>query len=118
MLVPMNRLLCTLVYVLIAAQAMAFSPMTPELTRAQADPGSQMACGDAMPAGGDSDPCPCCPDGVMDAAACLSACTAMVGAISTFAAFVPGSASEPIIDATTLPRLTNSDPPLDPPPIA
>jgi hypothetical protein len=106
-----------LIYALIAAQALSLAPAT-AFGSDQAGETSEMACADMMPAATESEPCPCCPEGVMGAAACLSACTAAAGAISTFILPIFNSGSEPVLAATLLPRAKISDPPLKPPPIA
>jgi hypothetical protein len=112
-----RRLFRSLVHVLIAAQALSFAPGTATLASGQSGTNAAMDCADMVGAG-TSEPCPCCPDGVMDATACLSACSATVGAISTFLLPVANPASDPIVNATFLPRDRTSDPPLKPPPIA
>jgi hypothetical protein len=107
----------TLIYVLIAAQALSLAPAT-AFGSDQAGENPEMACADMMPAAAESEPCPCCPEGAMGAAACLSACTAAAGAISTFILPIIKSDSELALGATFLPRAKISDPPLKPPPIA
>jgi hypothetical protein len=112
-----RRLFRSLVHVLIVAQALSFAPGAATLASEQSGTNAAMDCADMVPGAGTSESCPCCPDGVMDATACLSACSATVGAISTFLLPVANSASDPIVTATFLPRARTSDPPLKPPPI-
>jgi hypothetical protein len=89
-----------IIHVLIAAQLLLSAPIY------------------AVPAAADQDCCPCCPDGAQGVAACLSACTASVGAISTFA---PYSVALIATAAPPGPRTRGvaeiADPPLKPPPI-
>jgi len=107
----------TLIYVLVAAQALSFAPVATSMPAAHSADSSGMHCPDMAPAADDSKGCPCCPD-ANTVAACLSSCAATVGAISTFLLPVASSAHGAISVASFVPRGELADPPLKPPPIA
>ena len=109
-----RRFLRILVPVLVAAQLLSLAPMSWASSAAAA--GGMHCAGMMMPSADDSEPCPCCPDG-MTKAACLAACAAHAAVIPSF--FVPMSSTtfEPVRIATFLPRTETADPPLKPPPI-
>jgi hypothetical protein len=106
-------LLRILVYVVITAQVLLSAPVISAISADNLS--SSMPCAELMAE--TEDPCPCCPDdgGV---AACLSACTASVGAVSSLyiqPTRVTGS------DPQTVPPVfltSTADPPLKPPPIS
>jgi hypothetical protein len=110
-----------LIHALVAAQIFLSAPVVAAMTSpAGTTTGTSMSgmpCDDFMPATLDGEPCPCCPDGVDSAAACLSACAASVGAtseqllplviVTSTAAFAP----------VNVPVACAAEPPLKPPPI-
>src|SRR5688572_16099680 len=104
-----------LVSVIITAQILMSAPVVAAISAG--DSSSNMPCAERMTESQDTEPCPCCPDdgGV---AACLSACTASVGAVSTlYIQPVRLTSSDP---QTVQPVFLTStaDPPLKPPPIS
>jgi hypothetical protein len=117
-LIPVKqRVLRTLVHVLVAAQLLLSAPVVSALANSMASGASEMPCADMMPPAPGSEPCPCCPDGDMNDAACLSACMASVGAVATqvFLAAQVNVVSGPLPPDVRIVRI--SDPPLKPPPI-
>jgi hypothetical protein len=114
----MSRYFRALIHVLIAAQILLSAPVVAAVTvDSAATSSASMPCADFMPAAADGEPCPCCPDGVENAAGCLSACMAMLGAIS-LATLPPASAmSARPATSLTVPLALAAEPPLKPPPI-
>ena len=104
-----------LIYVLVAAQLLLSAPVVSALSAASS--AEQMPCGDMMPAGSDSDHCPCCPDGVTSMGECLSACTAAHAAARTPTLFVPVTISSLANTPAFVPLVMLADPPVQPPPI-
>jgi hypothetical protein len=103
-------------WLLVAAQVFLSAPVASALASVAAS-ADTVHCAGMMPAGDRSDPCPCCPEGDMGTAACLSACTASAGVIQAFAipqarATAVLAAPRPLVHRTDL-----ADPPLKPPPI-
>jgi hypothetical protein len=117
---PVNRrkLARPLIYVLVAAQLLLSAPIVSAMAGEMASPAKDMACADMTPRTEDSKPCPCCPDGVMSMAACLSACAAAVAALPSVRIYLSAVTAAPAI----VPRFASiaelADPPLKPPPIA
>jgi transcriptional regulator of nitric oxide reductase len=113
-----RRLFRSLIYALVAAQVFLSAPIASALGNGATAVTAEMPCTDPMPQSGDSKPCACCPDGTSSIAACLSACTASVGAlpasaiqiVSTVVSLPPAAVFPPIADL--------AHPPLKPPPIA
>jgi hypothetical protein len=103
-------------HLLVAAQVLLSAPMGTALA-AMAGAADSAACEGMMHATDGSDPCPCCPEGDTNTAACLSACAASAGMVETIAAI---QANSTIVLAA--PRALGSlvslaDPPVTPPPI-
>jgi hypothetical protein len=117
-LIPVKqRVFRTIVHVLVAAQLLLSAPVVSALANSMASGASEMPCADIMPPDPGSDPCPCCPDGDMNEAACLSACMASMGAIATqaFSAVLANAVSGPLPPEVRIVHI--ADPPLKPPPI-
>jgi hypothetical protein len=102
-----------LLYVLIAAQLLLSAPVVSALTAASAS--NAMPCADMVM--GDTEPCPCCPEGTESMAQCLSACAAAIGCVTAHSGFVsepePSSSSAPLF----APLAVFAEPPIKPPPI-
>ena len=116
-----RRILRKLVYVLVAGQLLLSAPVVDAATfvatstsTAAAD---AMPCGHEMPAPDHGKPCPCCPDGVTGMAACLSACVAMVGALSPDSQVPFLESGGAVVALAPHGALGAAEPPLDPPPI-
>jgi hypothetical protein len=118
MFVAVNRrFFRRLALVLVAAQLLCAPPAASALA-AMADEQSQRPhCAGQMPAGDASADCPCCPEG-MNVAACLSSCTASVGAITSLEIPAARAPALPVSFLPALHRAAPSEPPLKPPPIA
>jgi hypothetical protein len=108
-----------LVQVLVVAQLLSAAPLAS--ARPASKDADSMPCAEMMgmaSAAADSRHCPCCPDGADSVAACLAACVAASGIISSlFVSLVradPTRVSVPIATAHS----RAFDPPLKPPPIA
>jgi hypothetical protein len=108
-----KRLLRPLLYVLIAAQLLLSAPVVSALTAASAT--NAVSCADMRM--GDTEPCPCCPEGAESMAQCLSGCTAAFGFVVAHSGFVSepesSSASAPLF----APLAVFAEPPIKPPPI-
>jgi hypothetical protein len=108
-----KRIFRPLLYVLIAAQLLLSAPVVSALSAASAS--NAIPCADMMM--GDTEPCPCCPEGTESMAQCLSACAAAFGFVVAHSGFVaepePSSASAPLF----APLAVFSEPPIKPPPI-
>jgi hypothetical protein len=111
-----RQLVRKLAWFLLALQLLLSAP----LAAAYADIASadrEDHCAGMTYAGDGGDPCPCCPDGVEGTAACLSACAASVGAITSIS-FEFGPDDRPaVLHPSAKHRADRSDPPLKPPPI-
>jgi hypothetical protein len=111
-----HRFARALIYMLVAAQlllsvpAAAFSGQTAAAT-------VEIPSADYMPTADDGQSCPCCPDGVMNTAACLSACAASVGFISMMSLPQRVNSAVATESAPDIPRARRSEPPLKPPQI-
>ena len=112
-----KRLIRPLVCLLVAGQLLLSAPMVPAMAPASGSDPAEMPCADSMPRAADTDSCPCCPDGVSDLAACLSACAASVGSISSLVVPVVSMTAVPTVAAAIVHVATAADPPLKPPPI-
>src|SRR5690242_17890261 len=95
-----RRSIRKLALVLVAAQLLCAPPIASALAALASATAGGAHCAELMPAGESSgkgsDHCPCCPDGGMNVAACLSACTASVGWISNLEFGVTRVAAEPV----------------------
>jgi len=117
---PVNRrkLVRPLIYVLAAAQLLLSAPIVSAMSGEIGSSAKDMPCAESMPRTDDAKPCPCCPDGIMNMAACLSACTTAVAALPGIQIHLSTTTASPASD----PRFANiaelADPPLKPPPIA
>jgi hypothetical protein len=112
-----RRLIRTLIYVLVAGQALLSAPIASAMGNGTNAGTAEMPCADSMPQTDDSKPCPCCPDGTSSIAACLSACAASVAALPAPAVHVVRTVALPA-PAPAFPQITDlADPPLKPPPI-
>jgi hypothetical protein len=114
----MSRHVRTLIHILIAAQILLSAPVASAVTLdSGATSSASMPCAASMPAAAEGDSCPCCPDGIENAAGCLSACLAMLGA--TPMATLPPAAAESAkaIAPLAVPLAHAAEPPLKPPPI-
>ena len=115
-----NRsLIRTLIYVLVAGQVLLSAPIASAMGQGAGTGvvAAEMPCADSMPHANDSKPCPCCPDGTSNMAACLSACTASAAALPAPAvqAVKAVDLQSPVV---AFPRIADlADPPLKPPPI-
>ena len=113
-----SRCFRVLIHVLVAAQVFLSAPVVAGVASpSNGTSMSGMPCGENMPATQDGEPCPCCPDGVDGAAACLSACAASVGAISVLILPLVTMTSTPAFAALNVPLACAAEPPLKPPPI-
>jgi hypothetical protein len=114
----MSRHFRTLVTVLVAAQILLSAPVVAAVTFDAETPGTaSMPCADMMPAAADGEPCPCCPDGVENAAGCLSACLSTLGATPmTTPAFASGESAK-AMTTLAVPLARAAEPPIEPPPI-
>lgn len=113
-----RRLVRTLIYALVAGQALLSAPIASAMGNGGSAGTAEMPCADSMPQTDDSKPCPCCPDGTASIAACLSACAASVAALPILAVPIDRMAAQPA-PGTTFPQIADlADPPLKPPPIA
>jgi hypothetical protein len=74
------------------------------------------ACEGMMHAADGSDTCPCCPEGVNEAA-CLSACAASAGMVQTAAVFQANTTIVLAAPRPLGPLVNLAEPPLKPPPI-
>ena len=115
---PVNRrFIRALVYVLVAGQLLLSAPIASAFSSNTATAASEMPCADSMPQPDDSKPCPCCPEGTVGVAACLSACTGSIASIPSLEIRVSRA---PLVEASplaTVPIAEFADPPLKPPPI-
>ena len=113
----MRRWLKPLIYTLVLGQVLLSAPMVNAMSGATGSDHAEMACADSMPHAADSGSCPCCPEGDLGTAACLSSCAATLAAVSTieFSSVAPDAAALP--DAPLVHVAQVSDPPLKPPPI-
>ena len=119
----MKRRFRPLIYILAAAQLLLAAPITSAASPATSHH-SAMPCADSMPAHDNghgnkdgSGDCPCCPDGAMDMAACLSACTLAHASIATILFTSTPSHSIAASAPAFVPVVDVNDPPLKPPPI-
>lgn len=104
------------IYALVAAQIFMSVPMASAFASI-ASAGQDNHCAEMQHPGGQADQCPCCPEGASGTAACLSACTASLGAVTVFTFTSP-----PTVHARVAPVLQShiaqaAEPPLKPPPI-
>ena len=106
-----------LVVLLVVGQVLLSAPVTAAIASTGSSAASEMPCADSMPQTDHSKPCPCCPDGTTGAAACLSACTGSVAALSTLTVQLIRVAAQAPISVATIPAARIADPPLKPPPI-
>lgn len=110
-----RRFIRTLIYVLVAGLAPIASAMGQGAGAGVV--AAEMPCADSMPHSNDSKPCPCCPDGTSNMAACLSACTASAAALPASAVQVVRAIEQPS-PVAAFPQISDlADPPLKPPPI-
>lgn len=112
-----RRLIRSLVYLLVIGQVLLSEPVTTALASSGSSAATEMPCADSMPQTDHSKPCPCCPDGTAGVAACLSACTGSVAALSTLSVQLIKVAAQAPVSAAPLPGARIADPPLKPPPI-
>ncbi|HUQ10627.1 MAG TPA: hypothetical protein VM146_09955 [Steroidobacteraceae bacterium] len=111
-----NRFLRKIALVLVAAQILG-APLANAFSGVASAPAAPH-CAEQMPAGDSPEDCPCCPDGGMNASACLSACTLSVGWIPVLAFSVTSAATERVASARPAGLAAFAEPPLKPPPIA
>jgi len=112
-----RRFFRTLIYVLVAGQALLSAPIASAMGNGATAAVAEMPCADSMPQTDDSKPCPCCPDGTSSMAACLSACTGSAATLSAPAAHAVKAVALPS-PAAAFPQIVDlADPPLTPPPI-
>jgi hypothetical protein len=112
-----RRLIRSLVYLLVLGQVLLSAPVTSALAGSGSSAATEMPCADSMPQTDDSKPCPCCPDGTAGVAACLSACTGSVAALSILTVQLIRVAAQAPVSPATIPAARSADPPLKPPPI-
>ena len=112
-----RRLIRTLIYVLVAGQALLSAPIASAMATGASAGAAEMPCAYSMTQADDSKPCPCCPDGTSSIAACLSACAVSVAALPAAAIHVVRSVALRA-PAPAFPQIADlADPPLKPPPI-
>lgn len=104
------------IYAMVAAQIFMSVPVASAFASISSA-GKDSHCAEMQQAGDQADHCLCCPDGESGTAACLSACSASLGAIAVFT-----FASSPAVHSrAVLPpqghRAQAPEPPLKPPPI-
>ncbi len=110
-----RRFIRTLVYLLVAGQALLSAPIASAMGNDTNAGTLEMPCAASMPQTDDSKPCPCCPDGTSSIAACLSACAASVAALPTLIFPRVKTVTLPA-PATAFPQIADlADPPLKPP---
>jgi hypothetical protein len=112
-----RRLIRSLVYLLVLGQVLLSAPVTAALASTGSSAATEMPCADSMPQTDHIKPCPCCPDGTGGIAACLSACTGSVAALSTVTVQLIRVAAQAPVSVVTLPAARIADPPVKPPPI-
>jgi hypothetical protein len=112
-----RRFFRALVHLLIAGQLLLSAPIVPAMSGASAMGSSGVHCADSMPDPAAADACPCCPEGETSTAACLSACAASVGAISTLELPTVSLTAAPVPLFPFVHVARAVDPPLKPPPI-
>jgi hypothetical protein len=115
-----------IVFALVAAQWLCAPPVAGALAAVAG--GTEAHCSDLMHSQGGNDrrthdpkgdeDCACCPERELSTAACLSACTASVGALPAFELPVSPAATIPARSDPCVPHALSADPPLDPPPIS
>jgi hypothetical protein len=113
-----NRFIRALVYMLVSAQLLLSVPVGTAFAGGAAAASAEMPCADSMPMADDGKPCPCCPDGAMDTAACLSACTASVAPVPMISLPRPVSSAAALESPLRISVARLAEPPLKPPPIA
>lgn len=121
-----RRILHRMVFALVAAQGLCAPPVAGALAAVAG--GTEAHCSELMQSQGAHDlsthdpsadeDCACCPERGMSTAACLSACSASVGALSDFQLPVSPAATIPARRDPVVSHDLLADPPLDPPPIA
>jgi hypothetical protein len=112
-----RRFIRTIVYVLVAGQALLSAPVVSAMASGATAVASEMPCADSMLQTDDSKPCPCCPEGTDGVAACLSACNASVAGFSALTVQIHRA---PLLQAPMPAAVAVADlaePPLKPPPI-
>jgi len=112
-----RRFFRTLIYVLVAGQLLLSAPIVSAMSAWGSTSTAEAPCADMMLHASNTDPCPCCLEGDMGNATCLSACTASVGAISTYQFSMARMAVDPLPVTRVAHIARASDPPLKPPPI-
>jgi hypothetical protein len=108
-----KRFFRPLLYVLISAQLLLSAPVVSALTAASAS--NSMPCAGMMM--GDTEPCPCCPEGTESMAQCLSACAAAFGFVVAHSGFASEPASSCASAPLFKPLAVLAEPPIKPPPI-
>ena len=116
---PVNRrFVRTLIYVLVAGQALLSAPLSAGTgEHHSSSAAAEMPCADSMPQSGDSKPCPCCP-GMSGMTACLSACTGAAAALPAISVGIAPLTALPLRELAFARLADLSEPPLNPPPIA
>ena len=112
-----RRIARPLVHVLVAAQLLLSAPVVTAMAPVASTHSADMPCADSMPKADDSKPCPCCPEGTISMAGCLSACTAVTAVPPTLSIQVSNAAAMHAIVPASSPFADRADPPLNPPPI-
>jgi hypothetical protein len=119
-----NRWYRILVRVLVVAQLLSAVPLA---SASPADRADSLPCAEMMDVAGmpdmastpgDTDECPCCPDGADSLRDCLTSCTLAVAALPDTP--VLSRAPAPVLrveSAASAPLRSLSEPPLKPPPI-
>jgi hypothetical protein len=113
-----RRFLKSLIPVLVAVQILFSAPLV-TAAPAASEAALEMPChGMDMNAGsGDSDHCPCCPDGVSTTAGCLSACGATAAGLPRLTLALAKTDAVELPQPVLIPLTVAADPPLKPPPI-
>lgn len=111
-----NRFTRALIYMLVSAQLLLSVPVATAFADA-ASASAEMPCADSMPMADDGKPCPCCPDGATDTAACLSACTASSAPVPMISLPQRVSSAAALESPPRISVARLAEPPLKPPPI-
>jgi hypothetical protein len=106
-----------LVHVLVAAQVLLSTPVMDAPAASPAPTAAETHCGDGMPMAPDGENCPCCPEGVVDAASCFSHCLVAPGPVHAISFFARTQVYASPAEAPGIRRQALSDPPIKPPPI-
>ena len=111
-----RRLLRRLLYALVAAQIFLSAPVASAFASI-ASAGQEEHCAGMQHAQAGSEECPCCPEGESGTAACLSACAASLGAVSSPSFVSARAVHARVAQSPEVHLALAAEPPLNPPPI-